>query len=83
MELPTLTKNGVEQVLETYKYLQGKDLNEISSYMRINSNKNSKGEESVVLKIFAEPKEIEMKCGKMVKVKLSDLGGKIIYALLK
>ena len=52
---PKLTKNGIEQILETYDFLHEKDLGEKSSYMRINPNKDADGEETVTLRVSAAP----------------------------
>jgi hypothetical protein len=61
LEIPALTKNGVQQILETYDLLHSKDPGEMSSYMRINSSKNSQGEESVVLRVQQDPQPVSMK----------------------
>ena len=50
-----LSKNGIEQVNETYKMLKGKDQKEIESYMRINPLKNNECEETVTLKLVSSP----------------------------
>ena len=51
----TLTPGGIEKVIEVYKTLENKDAAERSSYMQINPNKDSNGEESVWLRICDTP----------------------------
>lgn len=42
-EILSVTKNGISQILDTFNCLNKKPLDELSSYMRINSNKNNSG----------------------------------------
>ena len=50
-----ISVDGVQKVKETFDYLHEKDLAERSSYMRINTSKDSNGHEFVVLRVASSP----------------------------
>ena len=74
-----------DQLLETFKQLQGKSQDEIASYMRINPLKDSKGEETVLLKITSEqPKFMKLKDERqIVKFKAMGSDNQELYICLK
>ena len=80
-----VTTNGVKRILEVYEMLKDKDAAERSSYMRINTNKDENGEESVWLKLQSNPDFQSINDRKLIKLKLED-GGKskdLIYLVMK